>query len=242
MIIGTTDTDYSGPLDNPSCEPEDVRYILDVTHHNFPSANITAADVISTWAGLRPLIGGGANQQGKPSDISRAHQIRMPQPGWIDVAGGKLTTYRLMAEQTIDAVVGFTKSSTKPANTAETPLLPDEPQPRFSGILPPAVSREAVEHYCRNEWAVHLYDVMIRRTSWRYYHREHFAIAEQVARWMAEFLNWDDDRVLREITEYRQVIEESSNCAFGDAERAGGGNTSTSQQQPQQQQQQVQPA
>ena len=236
VILGTTDTDYSGPLDNPSCEPEDVRYILDVTNHNFPSANITAADVISTWAGLRPLIGGSSNQQGKPSDISRAHQIRMPQPGWIDVAGGKLTTYRLMAEQTIDAVVEFTKTSSKPPSTAETPLLPDEPQPRFSGILPPPVSREAVEHYCRNEWAVHLYDVMVRRTSWRYYHRDHFVLADQVARWMAEFLSWDDDRVRREVAEYRQVVDESSNCAFGDAAHAGA-KTSSSQQS-----QQVQPA
>jgi glycerol-3-phosphate dehydrogenase len=238
VILGTTDTDYSGPLDNPSCEPEDVRYILDVTNHNFPAANIAAADVISTWAGLRPLIGGGSNQQGKPSDISRAHQIRMPQPGWIDVAGGKLTTYRLMAEQTIDAVINFTKTSSKPANTAETPLLPHEPQPRFSGILPPPLSREAVEHYCRNEWAVHLYDVMVRRTSWRYYHRDHFAIAEQVARWMAECLSWDDDRAQREIAEYRQLIAASSNCASGDAEHAGA-KTSASQQQSQQQ---VQPA
>jgi glycerol-3-phosphate dehydrogenase len=244
VILGTTDTDYSGPLDNPSCEPEDVRYILDVTNHNFPAAGITAADVISTWAGLRPLIGGGSNQRGKPSDISRAHQIRMPQPGWIDVAGGKLTTYRLMAEQTIDAVIDFTRSSSKPANTAETPLLPDEQQPRFSGILPPPVSRDAVEHYCRNEWAVHLYDVMIRRTSWRYYHRDHFVLAEQVARWMAEFLSWDDDRVTREIAEYRQLIVESSNCAFGNAEHAGAGaNPASSQQQQQSQpQQQVQSA
>ena len=239
VILGTTDTDYSGPLDNPSCEPEDVRYILEVTNENFPTANITAADVISTWAGLRPLIGGGANQQGKPSDISRAHQIRMPQPGWIDVAGGKLTTYRLMAEQTIDAVVDFTKTSSKPANTAATPLLPDEPQPpRFSGILPPPVSREAVEHYCRNEWAVHLDDCLIRRTSWRYYHRDHLAIAEQVARWMAEFLSWDDDRVRRELAEYRRVIDESSHGAFGDeASNRNERNTT-----PTQQQQQVQPA
>jgi hypothetical protein len=81
---------------------------------------------------------------------------------------------------------------------------------------------------------------MIRRTSWRYYHRDHLEIAEQVARWMAEFFGWDDDRVRREITEYRQVIDESSNCAFDDAEHAGVANTPASAQQSQQQQ--VQPA
>jgi glycerol-3-phosphate dehydrogenase len=241
VILGTTDTDYSGPLDTPTCEPEDLRYILDVTNHNFPSARITADDVISTWAGLRPLIGGGGNEKGKPSDISRAHQIRMTEPGWIDVAGGKLTTYRLMAEQTIDAVIDFTKASSKPSKTADTPLLPDEPQPRFSGILPPPVSRESVEHYCGNEWAVHLYDVMTRRTSWRYYHRDHLAIAEQVARWMGEFFSWDDDRVRRELAEYRQAVAESANCVVPGAVDEPPHEQSIQSQQPQPQQQ-VQPA
>jgi glycerol-3-phosphate dehydrogenase len=220
VILGTTDTDYSGPTDSPTCEPEDIRYILGVTDYAFPSARITTEDIISTWAGLRPLIGGGSNAQGKPSDISRAHQIRMPHPGWIDVAGGKLTTYRLMAEQTVDHVVAFTKTSSRPCTTATTPLLPNEPQPRFSGILPPAVSREAVEHYCRNEWAVHLYDCVIRRTSWRYYHRDHFAIAQQVAGWMATIHSWDDDRTQQELAEYARMTNSSSDCAFANAEKS----------------------
>ena len=68
----------------------------------FPKAKLTEADVIRTWAGLRPLI---ADPSGKPSDISRSHEIKNPEPCWWDVAGGKLTTYRLMAEQTVDQVV-----------------------------------------------------------------------------------------------------------------------------------------
>jgi len=217
VILGTTDTDYSGPTDSPTCEPDDVRYILGITNYTFPTARITAEDIISTWAGLRPLIGGGSNAKGKPSDISRAHQIRQPEPGWIDVAGGKLTTYRHMAEQTVDVVADYVDRSSEPCTTATTPLLPYEAQPNYSGILPPPVSRDAVEHYCRNEWAVHLYDVMIRRTSWRYYHRDHDRIAEQVAQWMAEILSWDDDRVQQELAEYRQSIRESSNCTFTEA-------------------------
>jgi glycerol-3-phosphate dehydrogenase len=203
LILGTTDTDYSGPTDSPTCEPADVRYILDVTNYTFPGARITEDDVISHWAGLRPLIGGGSNTRGKPSDISRAHQIRMPHPGWIDVAGGKLTTYRLMAEQTVDRVIEHTKTPAQPCKSAQTPLLSDEP--RFSGILPPVVSREAVEHYVRNEWAVGLSDVMIRRTSWRYYHRDHPAIARRVAAWMAELLGWDGERVERELAAYGAI-------------------------------------
>ncbi|HYO09458.1 MAG TPA: glycerol-3-phosphate dehydrogenase/oxidase [Tepidisphaeraceae bacterium] len=215
VILGTTDTDYAGPTDAPTCEPEDVRYILNIANDTFPAARISPGDVVSTWAGLRPLIGGGSNARGKPSDISRAHQIRMPQPGWIDVAGGKLTTYRLMAEQTVDRILKFTSAASKPCMTAETPLLPDEPRPAFSGILPPAVSRAAVEHYCRNEWVVHLYDVMIRRTSWRYYHRDHARLAEEVAPWMAEALGWDGDRLRQELEAYLDLIGSPACLADG---------------------------
>jgi glycerol-3-phosphate dehydrogenase len=202
-ILGTTDTDYQGPLDSPDTDPADVRYILDVTNQNFPIANVTVDDVISTWSGLRPLI---ADPHGKPSDISRKHQIKMTEPGWIDVAGGKLTTYRLMAEQTVDKLVTWAKLPARDCTTTEVALLPEK-EPRFSGILPTAVSREAVEHYCRNEWAVNLDDVMIRRTSWRYYHRDQMEIAERVAGWMGEIAGWDDRVREEQLQRYRGMVD-----------------------------------
>ena len=182
IILGTTDTDYAGPLDSPEADAADIQYILDIANRNFPSANLAPNDIINTYAGLRPLI---ADPSNKPSDISRRHEIRMTEPGWFDVAGGKLTTYRLMAEQTIDRIVDFTKIDARPCTTAQTPLLP-EAQIHFSGIFPPPVSREAVEHFCRNEWAVNLDDIMVRRTSWRYYHPNHREIADSAANWMAD--------------------------------------------------------
>jgi glycerol-3-phosphate dehydrogenase len=205
LILGTTDTDYRGDTDSPTCDNDDIRYILDITNHTFPSARITPDDIISSWSGLRPLIGGNGNEHGKPSDISRAHQIRMTEPGWIDVAGGKLTTYRLMAEQTVDAIVDFTGADAKTCETAERPLLKPEQVDGLSGILPPAVTRQAVEHFVRNEWAIHLYDVMIRRSSWRYYHRDHLAIARSVAGWMAELLGWDEQETSAELSAYEQT-------------------------------------
>jgi glycerol-3-phosphate dehydrogenase len=197
-ILGTTDTDYDGPLDESRCDANDAKYVLSVVNATFPSAAITEADIISTWAGLRPLI---ADPHGKPSDISRKHQIEMTEQGWFDVAGGKLTTYRLMAEQTVDQIVRHAGLQARSCSTATIPLLVGEA--KFSGILPPAVSKEAVEHFCRHEWAIHLSDVMIRRTSWRHYHRNHVQIAEQVAGWMAEFLEWDQETTQKEFTEYQ---------------------------------------
>ena len=101
-ILGTTDTDYHGPLDDVRAEAADIGYVLQITNQFFPQAKLAEADVISAWAGLRPLV---ADPSGKPSDISRAHEIHNPEPGWWDVAGGKLTTYRLMGEQTVDQIV-----------------------------------------------------------------------------------------------------------------------------------------
>lgn len=199
IILGTTDTDYSGPLDDVRTDAEDVRYVLAVMNRAFPGTKITESDIISVWAGLRPLI---AAKNGGPSDISRAHQIHEAQPGWFDVAGGKLTTYRLIAEQTVDRTVKFLRHRAPPCRTAEE-LLESE----FSGVLPPAVSREAVENYCTRQWAVHLDDVLVRRTSWHYYLHGAENPAEDVARWMSEILSWDDERRAREIAQYRQMCE-----------------------------------
>jgi glycerol-3-phosphate dehydrogenase len=156
-------------------------YVLKIANRSFPAANLRPDDVTSTWAGLRPLI---ADPSGRPSDISRAHDIHMTEPGWIDVAGGKLTTYRLMAEQTIDEVVACLNVKAAPCATAIEPLLPDAESARFSAIVPPEVSREAVEHYCRNEWALRVDDVMVRRTGWQYYHDDGERIVSQVKQWI----------------------------------------------------------
>jgi glycerol-3-phosphate dehydrogenase len=156
---------------------------------------LTAADVLAAWAGLRPLIATG---RGGPSDISRAHEIRTPQPGWIDVAGGKLTTYRLIAEQTVDRAAKALGRRLPPCRTADEPLLPPGETAGISGILPPPLGREVVEHFCRREWAERLDDVMLRRTSWGYYLNDAAGAAAQVAEWMAAALGWDAARLAAE--------------------------------------------
>ena len=180
-ILGTTDTDYAGDPASPTVEPADVDTILRVTNRTFPQARITPADVASTWAGLRPLI---ADKHGRPSDISRAHEIHMTTPGWFDVAGGKLTTYRLMAEQTVDQVVKHLRLPPRPCATATQALLPDPSAAQFSGVVPPAVSREAVDHFVRNEWAIHPEDVMLRRTGWQHYLDDPAQVESDVRAWM----------------------------------------------------------
>ena len=183
VILGTTDTDYTGRPEDARTEPQDVRCVLDVVNGYFPEARLAERDVLGAWAGLRPLLAG---RGGCPSDISRSHRMRMNEPGWLELAGGKLTTYRLMAEQAVDRVARYLRVRAAPCRTALEPLLEAGDQAAFSGILPPPVTRSAVEHYCRNEWARGPEDVMVRRASWQYYLNDAPAVAAQVAAWMEE--------------------------------------------------------
>jgi glycerol-3-phosphate dehydrogenase len=212
-ILGTTDTDYHGPLDDVQADATDIAYVLQITNQFFPAVKLVAADVISAWAGLRPLV---ADPSGKPSDISRAHEIHNPEPGWWDVAGGKLTTYRLMGEQTVDQMVkwlhGFQglhelhrNGEATRCRTAEEPLLPAAETAGVSAILPPERSRKTVEHYVGREWAVHLDDVMVRRTSWHWYFADAPRIAERVADWMGELLGWSVEDRRAELARYARM-------------------------------------
>ena len=99
--IGTTDTDYDGPLDDPRCTPDDVRYLLDAVNASLAEP-ITESDVLATWAGLRPLV--RSNATGRTADLSRRHRISRSPGGVVSVTGGKLTTYRRMGADTVDAV------------------------------------------------------------------------------------------------------------------------------------------
>lgn len=103
--IGTTDTDYDGPLDDPQVTPADVGYLLDAVNA-WTTAGLSAADVTGSWAGLRPLVAGGQPGSGDEAtaDLSRRHRIDTSPQGLITVTGGKLTTYRLMAADAVDAV------------------------------------------------------------------------------------------------------------------------------------------
>ena len=102
VYLGTTDTDYKGDTANPLATANDVAYILAATNAVFPSAALTAADVQSSWTGLRPLV----YQEGKAAgEISRRDEVFVSASGLISIAGGKLTGYRKMAERAVDTAL-----------------------------------------------------------------------------------------------------------------------------------------
>ncbi len=100
--IGTTDTDYDGPIDDPQCTPDDVAYLLRAINASV-EGEITEDDITGTWAGLRPLV--RATGSGRTADLSRMHRVQVDDDGLVTISGGKLTTYRDMAEDTVDAVL-----------------------------------------------------------------------------------------------------------------------------------------
>ena len=100
--IGTTDTDYDGSIDDPQCTEDDIDYLLSAINANNVNT-ITRDDIVGTWAGLRPLVKSASS--GRTADLSRGHNIHRSPSGVVTITGGKLTTYRHMAADTVDEVV-----------------------------------------------------------------------------------------------------------------------------------------
>ncbi len=99
--VGTSDTKYNGDKDKVLCTTSDIEYILNATNKMFIIETLKKEDVVSTWAGLRPLI----HEDGKsPSELSRKDEIFISETNLISIAGGKLTGFRKMAERIVDLV------------------------------------------------------------------------------------------------------------------------------------------
>ncbi|MGA0822427.1 MAG: FAD-dependent oxidoreductase [Ilumatobacteraceae bacterium] len=106
--VGTTDTDYQGSIDDPQCTEGDIDYCLRALNNAVAGSRaITRDDVVGTWAGLRPLVvsSDGEAATGRTADLSRRHKVMVSDSGMVTITGGKLTTYRKMAEHTVDAAL-----------------------------------------------------------------------------------------------------------------------------------------
>lgn len=232
--VGTTDTDYDGSIDNPTCTAEDVSYLLSAVNHSTNNA-LTTADIVGTWAGLRPLVTGG--QSGRTADLSRRHSIAVADSGAVSVTGGKLTTFRRMAKDTVDIVVaqlGLKRrcrtasiklvASEIPADTAgdkreghlyrrygaKARVLEAmiELDPDLGSPMVaglPYLMAEAV-YAARHEMATTLDDVLSRRTRASLLDAAGSSEAAQsVAEVVAAELGWDTDRVASEVDQFREA-------------------------------------
>ena len=242
-ILGTTDTDWSLDKSHPAVSATDVRYLLDEVNRVLVSP-LVAEDVVGVYAGLRPLLAGESAQTSK---LSREHLVGHPVPGLVVVAGGKYTTYRVMAKDAVDEAVRAMDGVQPPCVTEHVPLVGAdgwpalwnrrhvlaqssglhvariehllrrygslvhevlalvEDDPSLGAPLPSSddYMRAEVVYAARHEGALHLDDVLARRTrisieSWD----RGVDAAAVVAELMGGVLGWSEEQRAREVEHY----------------------------------------
>jgi glycerol-3-phosphate dehydrogenase len=234
--VGTTDTDYDGPLDDPQCTPEDIQYVLRALNASV-TTGVTEADILGTWAGLRPLVKDAVSA--KTADLSRRHSVHRSASGVVTITGGKLTTYRRMAADTVDEVSGALevrrRSSTKHVvllggedfdadqsrtgldahlasrygtEAAELARLTAADDDLARALVPglPYIRAEAV-HAVRHEMARTLDDVLSRRTRARLLARDDAGrAADEVAALIAPELGWSEEQRRQQVADFREAL------------------------------------
>jgi len=191
-VIGTTDLDHPEPLDQEArISPAEVDYLLTACAQVLPHARIGRADVRSCWAGVRPVVGSSDTRKRKPSDEKREHVI-WQEPGCVTLAGGKLTTFRLLALEVLTACAA---QLGEPFAAVDQPVFSAPPRVALPGLSPSQQRRLAGRHgvavarlsqliadvgrqtvgatatlqaelilACEQELVLHLDDLLLRRT------------------------------------------------------------------------------
>lgn len=234
-VIGTTDLDHPRSLqEEPGITADEVDYLLQLAQDQFPDANVSAADIISTYAGVRPVI--SKDRSKDPSKEKRDHQVWVDQ-GLVSVSGGKLTTFRLIARDTLqaakpflqgaafnnDAEDVFQRSTLTPqqlnlqdqnralrligryGNAAKT-LLESAPEQERQPIAGTAFCLAEMRWSCRNEQIVHLDDLLLRRTRVGLLLKNGGeAIFDTVKTLCQQELHWSDAHWQQELQRYLQL-------------------------------------
>lgn len=248
-VIGTTDTAYHLDRREPVADANDIDYVLD--HANSVLATpLTKDDIVGTFAGLRPLLQPGTldSDESKSTKVSREHTVTEAAPGLTVIAGGKLTSYRKMAEDAVDFTVGPRRATATPSVTAETPLegadgyhalwarrrviaretglsvdhvedlldrygsdiaviqdlIRDDPSLARELTGAPEYLRAELAFGVLYEGALHVDDLLARRTRLVYEHRDRgLSVLPDAVEVAGDLLGWDEARRSAEAEAYR---------------------------------------
>ncbi|MFE1646525.1 glycerol-3-phosphate dehydrogenase/oxidase [Microbacterium sp. P01] len=245
-VIGTTDTPWNEDLVSPTAHARDIDYVLNEANAVLEHA-LTRDDIVGTWAGLRPLLQPGTKEGTSSEKVSREHTVASPVPGLTVIAGGKLTTYRVMARDAVDFALGEEQASVRPSLTKSIPLtgvgtlgqmerdkraigrqfgwdgaMIDHLTHRYGANIgdiaqicdaqadmavplrhAPAYLRAEIVYALTHEGALHLEDVMHRRTRMVYeYPGEARAAVREVAEIAAGELGWTAEQRDSEVRAY----------------------------------------
>lgn len=238
-VIGTTDLDHDTTLnDEPAITRKEANYLLRLAQHYFPDSGLNENDIVSTYAGVRPVISKDRNKD--PSKEKRDHQVWVDH-GLVSVSGGKLTTFRLIARDTLQAAKPFlqgkpfnnsdetlfTKPSLQPSqlNTANQhwaqrmigrysdhakELLDTAPVLEQQRIAGTEFCLAEIRWSCRNEQIVHLDDLLLRRTRvGLLLQNGGEQIFDNVKAICQQELHWNDEHWQQELHRYQQLWQQS---------------------------------
>ncbi len=233
-VIGTTDIDNKG-IDNKevAMTRAELEYLMRVVNFQFPKANLKEPDIISSWAGVRPLVSSGALN---PSKEKRNHSI-WSDKGLVTVSGGKLTTFRLIALDVLKeagsylpgfsaldsgaemftqsnpihalfkSLPGYLKKRLKGHYGMDSDLLLAQAQPNELDVIPGASAMWAELRWsARNEAVVHLDDLLLRRTRIGLLVEQGGLIYEaKIKAICCQELKWDDSHWQAELERYKTI-------------------------------------
>jgi glycerol-3-phosphate dehydrogenase len=205
-LVGTTDTDFKDSPDKVTADQADIDYLLAEARRVFPGVKLTTSQLTTTFAGLRPLV---FDPDKNESAVSREHIISEDAPGFLTMAGGKLTTYRAMAEQLTDRLAKMLGRRTlRPCDTMRVPLyggdlggnLQDYLRDRalsLEQIIPPELARPLINHLgSRHQAVIDIIKHQGKRPARICSHHNHlmaevdYAVNEEMALTLQDFMRY----------------------------------------------------
>ena len=209
--IGTTDLDHrQDPEEEARTTAEEVDYLLTLANSQFPRAALAPRDILSSMAGVRPVITSGKGVD--PSKERRDHAV-WDDNGVVTVSGGKLTTFRLIALDALAAAGLVTAGRIKALRGQREPFFSSDPgvPAALEAPLAPAPTGKALEQavawVLEHEMVVHLDDLLLRRTRLGLLHPEGAAaVVDELRGLVTESLGWDDARWREERERYMEII------------------------------------
>lgn len=223
-LIGTTDTDFSGDPAGAAADSSDVDYLIGETNRLLPRLQLEKSKIITTFAGVRPLV---AQEKRDPWAVSRAHLLHEDANGLLSIVGGKFTTFRAVAEEVVDRIIGkeFSGRELSPCRTARSSLGPDpargesildwiQRDPRMGELLCPhhPFVKAEVRYAVEREMAMTLGDLLWRRLEVGWSVCQGLDMADSAAALMADLLGWSETERLRQADLYRAEV--ASNHRF----------------------------
>lgn len=227
-MIGTTDIFDSSSPDQVEMTPDECTYLVNACAHFFPQHLFGVHDVVSTWTGLRPLLAPAKNASA--SEVSREHELKWDERGYLYITGGKLTTHREMAKEAVDRALYKTLDWAVPLAEA-VPQCPTKHAP-FPPL--PQISKSVHRHFnvdhlttddealvrqlIRTQMILHLEDFLVRRTEIFYKHPDNgTGLVPHLRNVFCEELGLNDRQWAAQVSDYEKFLERNISGPLGRA-------------------------